>query len=257
MSAPSPLAGLLLAVADDEFVLGYRNSEWTGIAPMLEEDVALSSMAQDEIGHARLFYEMAAELTGRSADAVALAREPGGLAHCQLVERPRGDWAYTMARQFLYDAADEARLKLMSRSSHVPIVQAVNKIIREEKYHRMHDEVWLDRLAQGSDESRRRLFAALEALWPDMPGFFEPVSDEAALVADGILPAGFGTLVAPWWELVRPALERNGLPLPPGAPGTFEFKGAAAGRAGSHTAEFRELWEQMTMVYRSDPEAVW
>src|SRR2546428_13900952 len=94
-----PLETLLLSLADDEFILGYRNSEWTGIAPMLEEDVAFSSMAQDEIGHARLFYEMLAELTEGNADKIAYGRQPNEFLSCQLMERPKGDWAYSVTRQ--------------------------------------------------------------------------------------------------------------------------------------------------------------
>src|SRR6187455_85179 len=104
-----PLHTLLLSLADDEFILGYRNSEWTGIAPMLEEDVAFSSMSQDEIGHARLMYEMLAERTGVPADKIAYARQPHEFLHCQLVEHRRLDWAYTISRHFLYDTADHVR----------------------------------------------------------------------------------------------------------------------------------------------------
>ena len=96
---------MLLALADDEFILGYRNSEWTGIAPMLEEDVAFSSMSQDEIGHARLFYEMLAGLTGVEADRIAYARKPDEFLCCRLVEHRNMDWGYAIARQFLYDTA--------------------------------------------------------------------------------------------------------------------------------------------------------
>src|SRR5438874_3077566 len=113
-----PLHTLLLALADDEFILGYRNSEWTGIAPMLEEDVAFSSMAQDEIGHARLFYEMLAELTGIRADKIAYARQPHEFRCCWLVEHRRWlDWANAIARQFLYDTADHVRLEALSHCS--------------------------------------------------------------------------------------------------------------------------------------------
>src|SRR5438128_10528356 len=97
---PKSVGTLPLASADDEFILGYRNSEWTGIAPMLEEDVAFSSMAQDEIGHARLFYEMLAELTGGNPNIIAYGRQPNEFLSCQLMERPKGDWAYSVMRQF-------------------------------------------------------------------------------------------------------------------------------------------------------------
>ena len=204
MKQAEALGRMLLAMADDEFVLGYRNSEWTGIAPILEEDVALSSISQDEIGHARLFYEMAGESLGTGADALAFGRKPEAYSNCQLVERPRGDWAYTMARQWLYDAADAVRLESLARSSHAPLAQAVAKVRREEKYHRMHGEVWLDKLAQGSEESRRRLSAALQSLWPDMAGFFQPAASEPELLEAGILAEGSAAWIGPWEVLVQP-----------------------------------------------------
>jgi ring-1,2-phenylacetyl-CoA epoxidase subunit PaaC len=255
MTQAGGLGRMLLALADDEFVLGYRNSEWTGIAPILEEDVALSSISQDEIGHARLFYEMAGDSLGMTADALAYGRKPGAYTNCQLVERPRGDWAYTMARQWLYDAADAVRLESLGRSTHAPLAQAVAKVRREEKYHRMHGEAWLDKLAQGSEESRRRLVSALASLWPDMAGFFQPSEGEAELLDAGLLVEGSPAWVTPWAALVQPGLARNGLGSVPAlrVPGGSE----AGGRTGVHSPEFEELWDQMTSVYRTDPEAVW
>src|SRR3954464_10951445 len=103
---PKSIETLLLALADDEFILGYRNSEWTGIAPMLEEDVAFSSLSQDEIGHARLWYEMLAQLTDETADRIAYGRQANEYRHADLVDHPRTDWAFTIARRWLYETAD-------------------------------------------------------------------------------------------------------------------------------------------------------
>ncbi len=256
MKPMDPRVSLLLSIADDEFILGYRDSEWTGIAPMLEEDVALSSMSQDEVGHARALYELAAELDGRSPDALAYGREPREYLHCQLVERPRGDWAYTMARQFLYDAADSARTQAATRSAHAPLAQVAAKILREEKYHRMHGETWMRKLAHGTQESRSRLEAALTELWPDLTGFFEPVAGEEALLRDGTWPVPMRELVVPWWAGVTAVLEEHGLPIPAGAPGCFQDP-VPGGRSGRHSPAFSELLEEMTSVYRSDPGATW
>src|SRR6476661_3859247 len=108
--SPAALAELLLTLADDEFVLGFWDSEWTGIAPMLEEDVAFSSLAQDEIGHARALYEILAELTHDTADHLAYGRQPEQYRHARLMDHARTDWAFSIARRFLYDTADAARL---------------------------------------------------------------------------------------------------------------------------------------------------
>ncbi len=251
------LVPLLMALADDELVLGYRDSEWTGIAPLLEEDVALSSMAQDEIGHARMFYEMVSGILDKSPDSIALGREPSGFHHCRLVERPRGDWAYSMARQFLYDAADGVRLEMLTRSTHKPLALGVAKVIREEKYHRMHGESWIGKLAHGTDESHRRLEAALLQLWPDLPGFFEPVEGEAELVKAGVLPEPFSALLPRWWQVVEPVLARHGLHGPNLGLNAFSDHSGYGGREGRHSEDFVKLWNEMTLVYGVDPEAVW
>ncbi|HEX2025724.1 MAG TPA: Phenylacetic acid catabolic protein, partial [Actinomycetota bacterium] len=107
MPDPDPRLGLLLSLADDELVLGHRHSEWTGWAPYLEEDLAFSSIGQDEIGHARLLYEIAEPLAGRDPDALALGRTPEEYRHAILCERPNREWGYTIARQYLYDTADD------------------------------------------------------------------------------------------------------------------------------------------------------
>ncbi len=256
------LITLLTAVADDEFILGYRNSEWTGIAPMLEEDVAFSSMSQDEIGHARILYEMLAGLTGVSADKIAYARQPHEFLSCLLVERRKLDWAHAIARQFLYDTADHVRLEALSRSQYTPLANVAGKILREEKYHLMHGDMWLKRLANLSDESRRRLESALDALWPDALGIFEPLPGEEKLVAEGILAAPMQELQAEWLEQIAPYFEQLALPFPARqdeSTGRYmpTIQPVYGGRRGEHTQEFAELWEEMTSVYRLDPQAVW
>ncbi len=115
--AREALAELILCVADDEFVIGFWDSEWTGIAPMLEEDVATSSIAQDEIGHARALYELLAELTGDDADRIAFGREPDAYRHAALLNHARDDWAFSVARRWLYETADAARLAALAASS--------------------------------------------------------------------------------------------------------------------------------------------
>src|SRR6476619_2569210 len=130
--SPAALAELLLTLADDEFVLGYWDSEWTGIAPMLEEDVAFSSLAQDEIGHARVLYELLAELTGDNPNRIAYGRQPEEYRHARLLDHARTDWAFSIARRYLYDTADAARLAVLAGSSYTPLAGIVGKIRREE-----------------------------------------------------------------------------------------------------------------------------
>ena len=257
-----PLHTLLLVLADDEFILGYRNSEWTGIAPMLEEDVAYSSMAQDEIGHARLFYELLAELTGISADKIAYDRQPNEYLSCQLMERPIGDWAYSVMRQFMYDTADHVRLEALSRCTYEPLANACQKIIREEKYHLMHGDMWLNRLATRSPISREHLVEALASIWPDALGVWESLPGEEQLVADGILPQSQENLRADWLGQIAPYFENLGLEFPAhmeSGSGLYvpNVEPVFGGRLGQHTADFTALWDEMTSVYRLDPAATW
>jgi ring-1,2-phenylacetyl-CoA epoxidase subunit PaaC len=148
---------LLLGLADDELVIGWRDSEWTGIAPVLEEDVAFSSIAQNEIGHARAVYE----LLGDDADALAFDRPLAEYRCAPLVELRLLDWAHTIARRWLYETADEIRIAALMQDDDPAVAGLAAKINREEAYHRMHAEMWRERL---QDEPRFR--DAVDELWP-------------------------------------------------------------------------------------------
>ena len=152
---------VLLAIADDELVLGWRDSEWTGIAPVLEEDVALSSIAQNEIGHARALYELAARELDTTADELAFDRKPEEYRCSALVELRLPEWERTIARHVLYEQADAERLGRLKASDDAELAGLAAKIDREEVYHRLHAEMWAERL---QDEPRYQ--AALEELQP-------------------------------------------------------------------------------------------
>jgi ring-1,2-phenylacetyl-CoA epoxidase subunit PaaC len=155
-------AQALLEIADDELILGWRNSEWTGIAPFLEEDVAFSSIAQNEIGHARALYELAARDLGTTADELAFDRQPDEYRSSMFVElRLVPDWATTIARHCLYEQADEERIKALMESDDPEVAGLAAKIDREETYHRMHAQMWFDRL-----QDEPRFLEALDELRP-------------------------------------------------------------------------------------------
>jgi ring-1,2-phenylacetyl-CoA epoxidase subunit PaaC len=217
----SDRADLLLALADDELILGWRNSEWTGIAPFLEEDVAFSSIAQNEIGHARALYELAARELGTDADALAFDRASNEYRSAPLVELRRLEWARTIARHWLYETADAIRLAALMRSDDPEIAGIASKMDREEVYHRIHAEMWVDRLL-ASPEARPRLDEALEELWP---------------YALGVLDHELRP------ELVRRVEEKLGRSMPVVDPVP----------RGRHEAELAELLEEMTIVRRSAP----
>ena len=212
---------LLLAFADDELFLGWRNSEWTGIAPFLEEDVAFSSIAQNEIGHARALYQLAAAELETTADELAFDRKPDEYRCAPLVQLRRLEWARTIARHWLYEAADEIRLEELKASSDSEIAGVAAKMDREEAYHRMHAEMWVDHLLS-SDEGESRLSEAVDELWP---------------YALGVLDGGQRE------ELRRRAAERF----------RRELSDVEPVSRGVHEAELAQLWEEMTIVRRSAP----
>ena len=212
---------LLLALADDELILGWRDSEWTGIAPFLEEDVAFSSIAQNEIGHARALYELAAAELGTTADELAFDRDAADYRCAPLVQLRKLEWARTIARHWLYETADEIRLAALEASDDPEIAGLARKIDREEAYHRLHAEMWVDRLL-ATDEGRARLDEAVDELWPYALGVLD----------DELRP-----------ELRRRAEERLGRPLPE----------VDAVPRGVHEAELEDLLAEMTIVRRSAP----
>ena len=244
------LANLLLATADDEFVLGFWDSEWTGIAPILEEDVAFASLAQDEVGHAQALYRLLADLDGGDPDELAFGRRPEEYRHARLLDHPRTDWAFSVARRFLYDTADAARLDALAASAYEPLAGVVAKMRREETYHLLHMHAWVERLATGGQEPRARLAAAMERLWPDALCVLAGVEGDDLLVEAGVLAEPLAVVRRRWLAGLAPELARLGLPAPPAAQ-------TGACRGPGRSDDFRWLWEQFTMVRRSDPEAVW
>jgi ring-1,2-phenylacetyl-CoA epoxidase subunit PaaC len=241
------LAELLLTVADDEFVIGFWDSEWTGIAPMLEEDVATSSIAQDEIGHARALYELLADVTDDDADRIAYGREPDAYRHAALLNHARGDWAFSVARRYLYETADAVRLEALARSAYEPLAQLAAKMRREESYHLLHAEAWLRRLAEGPTDASDRLADGLRRLWPDAQQVFAPLAGERAIHAAGVVPEPMARLHAAWVARVRPTLEPVCGKLPDVHP-------SADGRT-ARTDDFRWLHGEFTMVSRGDEVA--
>jgi ring-1,2-phenylacetyl-CoA epoxidase subunit PaaC len=246
------LSLLLLSMADDEFVIGFSDSEWTGIAPMLEEDVAMSSIAQDELGHAQALYRLLAEVAddGRDADAIAYDRPVEGYYHARLLDHPRGDWADTIARRYLYDTADGIRLDALADSSFAPLRELVAKIRREERYHLMHVSAWLERLASAGGEPRERLLAALDRLAPDAATVLSPLPNDLSLVMAGIIDSSFDELDARWRAEIGRVFERLGLsmPLPVADPLTART---------NHSDAFRWLHGEFTAVRREQPGATW
>jgi ring-1,2-phenylacetyl-CoA epoxidase subunit PaaC len=235
-------------MADDELVLGHRDSEWTGHAPILEEDIAFANIAQDEIGHAMLWYGLVHDLTGDVPDQLVFFREPAAYRNVQLVELPKGDWAFSMLRQYLFDAAESARLALLVASRYPPMAEVAAKIRTEEIYHYRHTHGWVRRLALGTDESHRRVQSALDQAWPYAQQLFVPLPDEGSLAEAGLVPAA-ESLRQSWRDLTLPLLLEAGLAVPDSAQ-------PAARDRQQHTPHLEQLLAEMQEVARLEGSGV-
>lgn len=246
------LARALTGLADDELVLGHRDSEWCGHAPILEEDIAFANIALDEIGHARLWYQALADLQGEDQetfpDALVFRRAAEDYRCVRMVTLPRGDWAFTIVRQYLFDAYEASQLALLSGSAYRPVAETAAKIRSEERYHRRHTAAWVRRLGLGTDESRGRAQKALDTLWPFALSLFVAAPGEDRLVAEAIFPDG-RHVEADWLATVRPELEEAQLTIPAAA--------KATGGRGEPADDLREILAEMQSVVRQYPDAVW
>lgn len=246
------LAEALLALADDELILGHRASEWCGHAPLLEEDIAFANLALDEIGHAGLWYTRLADLRGedsaRYPDQLVYFRSPSEYRNLQFVELPRGDWAFSLLRQYLFDAAEALRLAALGQSAYRPVAEIARKIQTEEIYHLRHSQAWVKRLSLGTPESHRRMQAALDELWPYTDQVFAPLPGEELLVEENILPAS-AILDVTWNSQLMTFLQTCELDVP-------KIDRLRLGRS-EHTPHLKALLAEMQSVARLDPAAGW
>uniref|UniRef100_A0A831XHF3 Phenylacetate-CoA oxygenase subunit PaaI n=1 Tax=Thermus islandicus TaxID=540988 RepID=A0A831XHF3_9DEIN len=240
------LIAKLTALADDEVVLAQRLSEWVAHAPILEEDIAIANLAQDELGHAKLYLELRQELDGADPDRLVFLRDPLEYQNAILVELPKGDWAFTLVRQYLFDAYENLWLKEAQGSAYEPLAEAASRILKEERFHLRHSALWVERLGLGTEESHRRAQEALELLFPYAKQLFIPLPEEEALAEAGVVP-DLRALEAPYLEEVTRHLERSGLKPPQG--------GYVPKSRKEHTEYLWSLLAEMQSVARWDPEA--
>ena len=248
------LQSQLIAMADDELVLGQRDSEWCGRAPILEEDIAFANLALDEIGHAKVWYSLAADLSGENPalfpDKVVFTRPASSFRCIQMVELPNGDWAFSMLRQYLFDAAEMVRLAELVHNRYTPLAEASAKIQKEELYHYRHTRAWVERLGQGTEESHRRMQSALDELWQPAQQIWRPLPEEEVLVEAGYLPAS-SELEQAWLNLVNPILRISGLSIP--QPGGARLTPSRQ----AHTPHLGILVAEMQSLVRLEPQAEW
>lgn len=249
-----PLADLLLALADDKFILGHRNADWTGLAPMLEEDIAFSSLAQDELAHALTLYQMVAGLIGGTADRLAYGRKSEEYRCAQLVElSDEFNWATAICRNVFCDHFDHARLRRLAQSAYTPLAQLANRLGAEEQIHVEHVDSWVRRLGRGGADARQRMQEALDALAPQAAMLWEPTPGQEQLEATAVYPTDTAASFEHWRAELRAVADDAGLRLDLAPPSAREV----GGRRGQHGPAFAALLDELTEVYRIEPEAAW
>jgi ring-1,2-phenylacetyl-CoA epoxidase subunit PaaC len=246
----SPLVLQLLRRADDALILGHRLSEWTGRAPMPEEELALANIALDLIGQARALYSHAGTITGHTEDQLAYLRDAGAWRNCLLVELPNGDFALTIARLLLFSAFADPFWRAATGSVEATVAAIAAKAEKETAYHLRHASEWLIRLGDGTMESHRRAQAALDELWPYSGEFFVTDAADASLIEARVIPDP-ASVRDTWNASVGSIVSRATLERP--MDGWMQL----GGRSGRHTEHLGHLLAEMQHLQRSHPGATW
>lgn len=247
------LFAALLQLADDHLILGHRVSEWCGHAPMLEEDLALSNLALDLLGQARAIYAYAGEVEGkgRDEDQLAFLRLERDYRNLLLVERPNGDFAHTILRQFYFAAFMKPCWDWLAVNSTDETLKGIaGKAAKEMAYHVRHCGEWVIRLGDGTEESSARMRAAVDALHRYTSELFTDSAAFGACVEAGILPAR-DSLKPAWDATVRMVFDEAGLAIP-----DIEFP-VTGGRDGLHGEEMGHLLAELQYMQRTYPGMKW
>ncbi|MGM9925015.1 MAG: 1,2-phenylacetyl-CoA epoxidase subunit PaaC [Bacillus sp. (in: firmicutes)] len=253
------LEQLLFQLADDDFLYSFRNSEWLGLAPHIEEDVASSSIAQDSMGHAAMFYGLLQDLGAGKADDLAHARPAPERKNCIIVERINGpgsymenaqyDWAYAVVRNYFYTQAKKIKMDALRQSSYPPLAQVAVKANMEIYYHLLHWRTWFAQLLTSTDEAKSRMKEAFEKVWDDFGDMFSFGIHEQPIKKHKLID---GDLEAQWRAALEPVCASVGLKMPD----TFK-KSHYNGRNGVHTSELDGALATLSEVYNSNPMAAW
>jgi ring-1,2-phenylacetyl-CoA epoxidase subunit PaaC len=247
-----PLKELLYKMADDQLIIGHRNSEWTGFGPLLEEDIAFSSMAQDKIGHSLALYSILHELGESDPDTVAFTRNANQFHNSIFTELPNQEYDFSLVRHFLYDTAEALRFELLTNSTCEPLAQVARKVRGELRYHTLHAKTWMKQLGSATEESVGRLQKSLEQAMPYALGMFEESPYENEIIEAGIFE-GEKKLKELWMAKVEETISQTSLHLP-------DWKivqPITGGRIGKHTEHLQPLLDEMSEVFRIDPGAEW
>jgi ring-1,2-phenylacetyl-CoA epoxidase subunit PaaC len=240
---------LLYKIADDLLILGHRNSEWTGFGPLLEEDIAFSSMAQDKVGQSQALYTILHEMGEQNPDTVAFMRNADQFHNCIFAELPNGEYDFSLIRHFLVDTSLAIRFDMLTRSAFKPLAELAVKIRGELKYHTLHANTWVKQLGKATPESISRLQQSLDYAWPYALGIFETSPYEKELI-DANVFEGEMALRMKWLEEVQKVISQTDLKIPSMA------RAIEGGRIGRHE-HLQPLLDEMSEVFRIDPLAEW
>lgn len=246
------LKELLYKMADDQLILGHRNSEWTGMGPLLEEDIAFSSMAQDKVGQSLALYTLLQQVGENDPDTIAFTRNSNQFHNCVFVELPNLEYDFSLIRHFLFDTAEALRFEMLTHSSYEPLAQLATKIRGELRYHTLHANTWMKQLGSATPESIGRLQKSLEYAMPYALGIFEDSPFEKDLIKNGIFE-GEQKLKEKWMTKVETIISQTSLHLPD----WNLVQPVMGGRLGKHSEHLQPLLDEMSEVFKIDPTAEW
>lgn len=263
-----------LYLADNALILGHRNSEWCGHGPVLEQDIAITNISLDLIGQARNFYQYAAQLInesqrsegsqvspllvpehskgkerssleGASEDTLAYLRDAGEFKNCLLVELPKGDWAKTILRQFLFSNYQYLLYQQLQNSNDEQLAAIAAKALKEVTYHLRWSSEWVIRLGDGTEESRSRILKAVDDLCPYIGELFEPAAYEKTAGID------ISLLKNDWMKKLKEIFEEATLPVP------GKTNQLSGGKAGNHSEHLNNILSELQYLQRAHPGAEW
>lgn len=254
-------AELLFQLADDDFILAYRGSEWLGLAPHIEEDVAFSSISQDTMGHAAMFYQLLYDLGAGDPDELAHARPAADRKNAILLEKVNGpgtylnephyDWAFAVVRNYFYAQAKKVKIESLKNSSYQPLAEAAVKVNMELYYHLLHWKTWFSQLVSAGGEAKTRMETAMATVFEELDGLFS-LGDKGEELTKHNLIESEDVLRTKWVQMITPVFESLDLKMPE----KFGMK-SGNGRNGDHTSDLQAALVTLGEVYNFDPAASW
>ncbi|MGY0692451.1 1,2-phenylacetyl-CoA epoxidase subunit PaaC [Virgibacillus sp. FSP13] len=252
------LTELIYQLADDDFIVSFRGSEWLGLAPHIEEDVAFSSITQNTMGHASMYYDLLEELGEGQADVLAHERPGNERRNAVYLEKRNGDgsyldepyfdWALTVVRHYFYEVLKKIKLEEISKSSYVPLANIAQKILMEQPYHLAHWKLWIQQLQQSSEDAQSRIHSRIVEAWQEFGDALEIGEKADAMVAHELI-ASEAFLKKQWQQEVEAIVAS--------VPESPLGKQLGNGRNKEHTADLDHAIKTFAEVYESDKEAVW